>query len=196
MLPRLLGIKHFFCSRIQYSYVFRHLLFIICLVPNQVTMSIISILSCHLLKFPQSCDIIASYPERFLVTVTIFENRHSLICYYSAMHQILNYEILFTFFKPCGLWSFIRVCHLNCASLKLSIQVTACSHISHSVFCGAGVLELSSSRWIITFKMKRGFSEIFSMWLLYFYCCACMMEKVVLPAFSPLKRTLIWSGAN
>lgn len=183
ILPHLLGIKHTFFvaeyNTLMFSGIF---FFIICLVPNQVTMSIISILSCHLFKFPQiptvmwQCkkqNISASYPERFLCNCNYFWKLSLYyICYYSAMHQILNYEILFTFFKPCGLWSFIRVCQLNCASLKLSIQVTACSHISHSIFFwgwGFGTLMLTLNHY---FQNEEGiFWNIFNVTALVLLLC-------------------------
>lgn len=119
----------------------------------------ISILSCHLYKFPpiatvmwpcRKLNISASHPERFLVTNSFWKLSLS---YMPTIQQCIKFKIMKYYLHSSNHVAFIRVCQLNCASLKLFIQVTACSHISHCLSCGAGVLKHACSRWIITFEM-------------------------------------------
>lgn len=89
-------------------------------------------------------------PERFLVTNSFWKLSLS---YMPTIQQCIKFKIMKYYLHSSNHVAFIRVCQLNCASLKLFIQVTACSHISHCLSCGAGVLKHACSRWIITFEM-------------------------------------------
>lgn len=166
----MLGVKCTFFSRIQYSYVFWHFLFIIW---SQCQSSLFCpAIYSNVLRFPQSCDraeslnISASHPERFLVTNYFWKLSLS---YMPTIQQCIKFKIMKYYLHSSNHVAFIRVCQLNCASLKLFIQVTACSHISHCLSCGGGVLEHSYSRWIITFEMI--FWNIFNVTALVLLLC-------------------------